>query len=41
MESVNFTLPTKSYNNIISSLQKLMNKSLAQAIGVVEALKNK
>lgn len=36
MESVNFTIPMKSYNNIISGLQKLVSKSLAQAIGVVE-----
>lgn len=36
MESVKFTIPMKSYNNIISSLKKFVSKSLAQAIGVLE-----
>jgi hypothetical protein len=41
MENVDFTLPTRYYNNIVSNLQKFTNKSLTQAIGVVEAQKKK
>jgi hypothetical protein len=37
MDNVDFTLPMRSYNNIVSSLHKLTSKSLTQATGVAEA----
>jgi hypothetical protein len=39
IESVDFILPTRSYNDIVSSLQKLSSKSLAQATGAVDLKK--
>jgi hypothetical protein len=41
VDSFDFDLPTRSYNDIVSSTQKLTSKCLAQATGAVEAQQTK